>query len=384
MSREPLRIIVTGLIGQYPLGGVAWDYIQYVLGLRQLGHDVYYFEDTGQSPYVPPLGGLSDDWSYTVSYLKKLMARFGLEDRWAYRFPYPVAQWFGLSDRARMEVISTADLLINVSGTLARPQDYREASRLVFLDSDPAFTQVKLARGQKDFEALVDLHDVHFSFGETLPGNVPDTGHNWLPTRQPVVLPLWKNQSDFRNVFTTVMNWTSYNPIEFAGASYGQKNEEFTRFLDLPSAVAPTQLEIAVNEGKTKRTPRDLLTFKGWNVVDPSVVCPDLDSYRSYISSSMAEWSIAKNGYVVGQCGWFSCRSACYLAAGRPVVVQETGFSEVLPTGAGLLSFSNEDEAISSVQEVVGNYERHAQAAFEIAETYFDANAILSDLINRC
>ena len=243
MSQTSHRIIVTGLIGQYPLGGVAWDYIQYVLGLRQLGHDVYYFEDTGQSPYVPPLGGLSDDYSFTVNYLETIMARFGLEDRWAYHFPYPTPQWFGLSDRARAEVISTADLLINVSGTLARPQDYKSVRRLVFLDSDPAFTQVKLARGQKDFKALVDSHDVHFSFGETLPGNVPDTGHNWLPTRQPVVLPLWRNQSTFRNVFTTVMNWTSYNPIEFAGVSYGQKNEEFTRFLELPSAVAPTQLE---------------------------------------------------------------------------------------------------------------------------------------------
>ena len=384
MSQTSLRIIVTGLIGQYPLGGVVWDYIQYVVGLKQLGHDVYYFEDTGQSPYVPSLGGLSDDYSFTVGYLESVMEHFGLKDRWAYHFPYPVPQWFGLSDKARAEIISTADLLINVSGTLTCPQNYRAVSRLVYLDSDPAFTQVKLARGQEDFQTLVDFHDAHFSFGETLPGNVPETGHDWLPTRQPIILSMWRNEQEFRNAFTTVMNWTSYNPIQFAGSSYGQKNEEFIKFIELPSAVTPIQLEIAVNEGKTKRTPRDLLNYKGWNVVDSSAVCPDFDSYQAYITSSMAEWSVAKSGYVVGQCGWFSCRSACYLAAGRPVVVQDTGFSDVIPTGTGLLSFSNEDQAISSIQNVNGDYKRHAKAALEIAETYFDATTVLTDLINRC
>lgn len=254
----PLRIIVTGLIGQYPLGGVAWDYIQYVLGLRQLGHDVYYFEQTGQSPYVPQLGGLSDESEFTVNYLFRLMAQFGLKDRWAYHFPYPTPKWFGLSDRARKEIVATADLLINVSGTLAYPGEYRDIPKLVFIGSDPGFTQVKLARGQFDFRTLVDLHDVHFSFGETLPGNLPETGHNWLPTRQPIVLSEWSGEHDFRDVFTTVMNWTSYRPISFDGASYGQKDVEFEKFIDLLQAVDPIALEIAVNEDKTRRTPKDL------------------------------------------------------------------------------------------------------------------------------
>ena len=226
---EPLRIIVTGLIGQYPLGGVAWDYIQYVLGLRQLGHDVYYFEQTGQSPYVPQLGGLSDDPGFTVNYLIHLMDQFGLTDRWAYHFPYPTPQWFGLSERARKEIVSTADLLINVSGTLAYPGDYRNIHKLVFLDSDPGFTQVKLARGQMDFRTLVDMHDVHFSFGEALPANAPKTGHKWLPTRQPIVLSEWSGEREFRDAFTTVMNWTSYNPISFDGVCYGQKDIEFEK-----------------------------------------------------------------------------------------------------------------------------------------------------------
>jgi hypothetical protein len=154
------------------------------------------------------------------------------------------------------------------------------------------------------------------------------------------------------------------------------------RFLELPASVAPTILEIAVNTGKTRRTPRNLLSHKGWHVVDPMKVCPDLDSYRQYIESSKAEWSVAKNGYVLGQAGWFSCRSACYLAAGRPVVVQDTGFGSVLPVGQGILSFATLEEAVCGIQEVEVSYESHAKAARAIAEAYFDSNKVLTRLID--
>jgi hypothetical protein len=375
-----VRVIVTGLIAQYPLGGVTWDYLQYVLGLSALGHDVFYVEDTGQWPYNPQEDGLAKTCDYNVGYLADVMARFGLKDRWAYRFPWQ-DQWFGLSDRRRREVIATADLLVNVSGTLACPQEYRAASRLAYVDSDPVFTQVKLARGQQDLRSIVDAHDVHFSFGECLPANVPETGHRWIPTRQPVVLSEWMSGNSTRDAFTTIMNWTSYNPIEFSGCTYGQKDVEFQRFMDLPKAVAPTMLELAVNSGKTRRTPRALLAHRGWRVVEPNVVCPDLDSYRNYISTSKAEWSVAKNGYVVGQSGWFSCRSACYLAAGRPVVVQDTGFSSVLPVGEGILPFTTLDEATTGIQSVESDYGRHSRAAREIAEAYFDSAKVLNRLI---
>jgi hypothetical protein len=177
------------------------------------------------------------------------------------------------------------------------------------------------------------------------------------------------------------MNWTSYNPVVYNGQTYGQKDIEFMRFLELPAQVASTVLEIAVNEGKTRRTPRALLAHKGWQVVDPAVVCPDLDSYRQYIESSQAEWSVAKNGYVVGQAGWFSCRSACYLAAGRPVVVQDSGFGAVLPVGEGLLAFTTLEEAVQAIREVEAHYARHAEAARAVAETYFDASKVLARLL---
>lgn len=376
-----LRIIVTGLIAQYPLGGVSWDYFQYVLGLARLGHDVYYFEDTGQWPYNPHEGGTSKGCEFNVEYLSGIMARYGLEDRWAYRFAWE-SQWFGLPDAKRREVMQSADLLINVSGVLERPEEYRSVRRLAYIDSDPVFTQVKLARGQMDFRKLVGMHDVLFSFGECFSPAVPDTGHRWLPTRQPVVLSEWNPEKTHREVYTTVMNWTSYKPVVFNGQTYGQKDTEFFRFIDLPVLVAPVVLELAVNEGKTRHTPRSLLTHKGWRVVDPAVVCPDFESYRRYIESSKGEWSVAKNGYVVGQAGWFSCRSACYLAAGRPVVVQDTGFHPVLPVGEGLLAFSSVDEAVAALREVEVNYPRHARAAREIAVSFFDAEKVLTRLLD--
>lgn len=385
-----LRIIVTGLIAQHPLGGVTWDYLQYVLGLRRLGHDTYYVEDSGEWPYALAGGASGDDYqvedcSANVEYLTRVMSRFGLEDRWAYRCPIN-REWAGLSDAKRRDVIASADLLLNVSGTIPRPEDYRTISRMAFLDSDPVFTQIKLARGHQDFRTVVDAHDVHFSFGERLMDPVPTTGHDWKPTRQPIVLDQWRTGVAHRGVFTTVMNWASYNPAVHNGKTYGQKDLEFTRFIGLPARVAPSRLEIAARGIRHQELTAGLfndLCHRGWNVVDPADVCADLDSYRNYIEESMAEWSVAKNGYVQGSPGWFSCRSACYLAAGRPVVVQDTGFAAVLPVGEGLLSFTTLDEAVDGIRRVTSDYTRHQRAARAIAEEYFSSDRVLEDLLEN-
>jgi hypothetical protein len=361
---------------------VTWDYLQYVIGLDRLGHDVYYIEDTGQWPYNPEEDGISTGCDYNAAYLARVMERFGLGARWAYRFPWE-SRWFGMSDTLRDEVIRTADVVINISGTLAKPSDYRHRSRLVYIDSDPVFTQVKIARGQRDFLAVVDEHDVHFSFGARINDRGPWTGHQWRPTRQPVVLSEWKDSGDARDAFTTVMNWTSYKRITHDGVSYGQKDEELRRFIDLPERLPDMDFELAMAAGKTARPPSDLLRHKGWRVVDPATVCPDLDRYRDYVQSSRAEWSIAKNGYVVGAPGWFSCRSACYLASGRPVVVQDTGLDGVLPVGCGLLTFRNLDEATNAVRDCIASYEQHSTAARDLAVEYFDSDRVLDTLLEE-
>jgi hypothetical protein len=407
--KQRLRIIVTGLIAQHPtLGGVAWDYLQYVLGLAELGHDVFYFEDSGEWPYNFDGGPTGNDLTArdptdTVRPLAKIFERYGLSDRWAYRFPVQ-PQWFGLSDQKRKDVLQTADLLINVSGTIDHPDQYESVPRMLYIDSDPAFTQVKLALQQELFCERVNAHDVHFTFGEGPFSAVPATGHHWRPTRQPIVLSEWSEVEKPRDVFSTVMSWTSYKPLAFDGRTYSQKDVEFRKFLELPERVGAGKLEIAMGgrrhaiwESEEKSlprraaslvglhpdwTPRDLLEHMGWRVADALRVCGDLDSYRNYIQSSKAEWSVAKNGYVRDRTGWFSCRSACYLAAGRPVVVQDTGFSDVLPVGEGLLAFNTLNEAAEAIRSVELDYARHAGAARAIAEEYFDARKVLARLID--
>jgi hypothetical protein len=409
-----LRVIVTGLIAQHPwLGGVTWDYLQYVLGLARLGHDVYYFEDSGQWPYTLDGGPSGNEWvaydcTHHVNYLAKVMARFGLTNKWAYRFAIN-ARWFGLPQQKRKEILHSADLVINISGTLKHPQDYRQVQRLVYIDSDPVFTQVKLQlpRGYNKFRKQLEAHDVYFSFGEHFSEAVPVTRQQWRPTRQPIVLSEWRPSTSWRDVYTTIMNWTSYKPLFYRRHTYGQKDMEFKRFLELPKEAAAVTLEVALSKVRNQRhigwerdgitlspaalvfigsevqwTPRDLLTHFGWRVVDPAETCSDLDSYRHYIESSKAEWSVAKNGYVLGQPGWFSCRSACYLAAARPVVVQDTGFGAVLPVGEGILSFRTLEEAAAAIEEVETHYLRHARAARAIAEEYFDSDKVLSRLID--
>lgn len=378
-----LRIIVNGLIAQYPLGGVTWDYFQYVLGLHQLGHDVYYIEDTGQWPYTPSEDGLVKECDFNVNYLAKLFDQYGMGDRWAYCFAWKKA-WHGLSDSVRKEVIETADLVINVSGTLENPELYRGRGCMAYIDSDPTFTQVKLAKGYDYFRKLIDMHDVTFSFGEALGPNTPETpitGHDWRPTRQPMVLSEWPVGGDHRGVYSTVMNWSAYKPVEYEGRTFGQKDVEFRHFLDLPARVAPARLELAANAGKGHKLPRELLGHKGWALVDPSVVCPDMDSYRDFITTSKGEWSVAKNGYVVGQSGWFSCRSTCYLAAGRPVIVQSSGFEKILPVGMGLLSFHDFEEAVEAIAAVESDYDAHREAARALCEDYFDSAMVLTQLI---
>jgi hypothetical protein len=384
MSTSSLRIIITGFMAQYPLGGMTWHYLQYVLGLQRLGHDVYYLEDTGDAVYSPSDGASNiRDCTLNVEYLARVMARFGLADRWAYRFG-ATSHWFGLPDSARTEVIDSADLLLNVSGSLQRADEYRRIPRLAFIDTDPVFNQIKLTRGDARFSRQLDAHDVHFTFGGRLSSTFTSRGPRWRPTRQPVVLSEWRPARPRRRVFTTVMNWKAKaRPKVAAGRAYGQKDGELLRFLELPGRVAPTVLELALHAGRGHEAPRQLLLDRGWRVVDPEALGLDFEGYRDYIESSRAEWSVAKHGYVEGRAGWFSERSACYLAAGRPVVVQDTGLEDALTVGEGILTFNTLDEAVAAIHAVEGDYARHASAARAIAETYFDSDAVLGPLLQE-
>lgn len=385
-----MRIIVTGLIGQYAFGGVTWDYIQYVLGFRALGHDVWYLEDSANWAYDPVKQEPSADCSHNVSYLERIMREFDLGDRWIYRNE-PDGSYHGVCDeRTAEKIISEADVLANVSGACWLRPVTAAIPRKLFLDGDPMFTHIKLTRGSRDYLDRVLAHESHFTFGLNVGQSnchLPLNGLHWQPTVQPIALEWWEKTLMPPNAghtadgaWTTVMNWASYKPEEFQGETYGQKDIEFLRFSELPTKTSE-KFVLAMGQGPGRNRPTERLQASGWTIIEPDIHLPDYASYHDFLSHSKAEWSIAKNGYVKSHSGWFSCRSACYLAAGKPVVVQDTGWSDHLPSGDGVLAFRTEEEAVAAIESVAKNYDHHCEAARIYARTYFDAALVCADLL---
>ena len=386
-----MMIIVTGLIGQYAFGGVTWDYIQYALGFRALGHDVWYLEDTSTWAYDPVKMEPSADCSHNTAYLGRVMEKFGMGDRWIYRNGADET-YHGVANAAEAEkIIASADVLANVSGACwLRPETAAIPLKL-FLDGDPMFTQIGLATDpESEYAKRVASHERHFSFGLNIGQEdceVPTAGLHWRPTVQPIALDYWNPASPAPTMphiadgaWTTVMNWASYAPKDFQGKKYGQKDIEFERFLDLPQ-ISDEKFVLAMGHGVGNKRPTEMLESKGWNIIEPDTYLPDYTTYHEFLSHSKGEWSIAKNGYVTSHSGWFSCRSACYLAAGKPVVVQDTGWSDHLPSGDGAIAFSTPEEAAKALDLINKNYNHHSAAARAYAETHFDAARVCEDLI---
>lgn len=381
-----MRILVTGLVGQYPFGGVIWDYVQYLLGFRALGHEVWYVEDTGSWPYDLERHTLTEDSTRNVAMLGALMEQFGFGGRWVYRNGATGA-FHGLPEKEARELVRTADLCANVSGAGHMiDYDWGRCHRM-YLDGDPMFTQVALCdpEGKNPGAGeLIRAHHSHFSFGLNIGGEgclVPTGGLSWKKTVQPVSLEHWPVLPEPpAHGLTTVMSWASYAPCRWQGADYGQKDVEFARFLDLPSRV-PQPFTLAMGKGLHQRRPTEMLREKGWTILEPEEVVPDARTYREFLSRSKGEWSVAKNGYVRSRSGWFSCRTACYLAAGRPAIVQETGWSRHLPAGEGLFAFEGEEDVARAAAAVDRDYPRQRAAARRLAEEHFEAGKVCRDLL---
>jgi hypothetical protein len=379
----PVHIIVTGLVGQYAFGGVAWDYLQYVEGFRQLGHEVFYLEDTEMWPYDPVNNTITANCSYNVRYLDEVMTRLGLAGRWIYRNAAD-ASYHGVSEAEAKAFCASADVFLNVSGCGWLRPEYLRIPKKIFLDSDPMFTQVALASGKQDVIERIHAHDFHFTFAENIAAadcRIPTAGIEWNTTRQPVVLDWWE-PSPGGELFTTVMNWVSYKPCEFEGEPWGQKDVEFLKFVDLPARTAQ-KFEIAMGMGPGMKRPTEMLREEGWEIVEPSERLPDPWTYRDYLRASRGEWSIAKEGYVKSRSGWFSCRSACYLALGRPCVLQDTGWSAHYPTGDGLFAFDTIEEAVAGIEEINADYAHHSTEARRVAEECFDARQVLGKMLEE-
>jgi hypothetical protein len=357
--------------------------LQYVLGFRRLGWDAV-FVDRLEPEMVRDEAGRPCPLarSVNVSYFREVVRRFGLEGHAALLCDGGTTS-FGLSKAELVERTRRSALLLNVMGYLTEYDVLSAAPLRVFLDIDPGFCQMWSALGLAD---LFAGHERHVTIAENLGSPscaIPECGLEWETTRQPVVLEHWPAVPDPGTHFTTVAAWRGpYAPIEYEGRRFGLRVHEWRKFARLP-ALARVELEIALEIDPADERDRELLARAGWRLVDPKVVARDPDAYRHYIGGSLAEFSAAKSMYVEAHSGWFSDRSICYLASGRPVVTQDTGFSEFLPVGEGLLAFSTLEEARAALQEVHGSWRRHSEVARALAEEYFDSDLVLRRLLGR-
>jgi hypothetical protein len=371
------RIVVCGYMLRHPVAGNLFAFFHYVLGLCRLGHEVVYLEESGgweNSCYDPVRQTYSDNPDPGFAIVRAVMVRTGAEVPLGYvhRESGTVR---GMQQEMLRQTLREADLLLNVGGLCWLP-DFLLCRRRALVDMDPLFTQVGRFGG-----GVLGEHHVHFSYGANIgrPGcTAPSAGFHWLPAVPPVVPDLWQGVPPREAApFTTVASWNAYGSVTYQNEAYGQKDQEILRLLDLPARTSQG-LELALSGGLDVRA---RLRAAGWSVRDGAEVSQDVDTYRAYIAGSRGEFSAAKHAYVKSRSGWFSDRSVCYLAAGLPVILQDTGVSDWLPTGHGVLAFSSPDEAVDCLERVTADYPTHCRAAREIAASVFDYRVALPRLL---
>ncbi len=374
-------VVIAAALAQRPnVGGHTWFALQYLLGFRKLGWEVLLVDrldagmcrDRSGAP-CPPAA------SANLPYLEEVMERFELADRWSVLLPNGEAAGLPRAELERR--VASSDLLLNVMGYLDDEELLAAARLRVFLDIDPGFGQMWRELGLVD---LFDGHDRFVSVGLNMGEDdcgIPDCGIEWITTAPPVALDHWP-VSPGGTAFTTVASWRGpYAPVEYEGRTYGLRVHEFRRFADLPARTA-AKFEIALSIDPSESADLERLAAGGWTLLDPATVAGDPFAYNRFIQGSGAEFTVAKGIYVDTRSGWFSDRSACYLASGKPVVAQDTGFSAHLPSGRGLIPFTTPDEALSAVEEARADPAGHGRAAREIAEEHLDASRVLPRLID--
>jgi hypothetical protein len=363
-------------------GGATWAVLQYVLGFQRLGHEVVLIEPLRGEQLRGATGSLAD--SANARYFRRVAGDFGLELSAALLLA-GTRETSGLPyDRLR-EICRRADVLFNISGMLSDPELTDRVPLRVYLDLDPGFVQLWHAVQGIDMRFAGHTHFVTVGQAVGQPGcPVPTCGLPWLPTLQPVVLERWPAAGPIApdSPLTTVGNWRGYGSIEHGGVFYGQKAHSLRTLLSLPRRTGERFL-LALAIHPDEREDLAALAANGWQLADPEEAAGTPARYRSFLQGSKAELGIAKSGYVNSRCGWFSDRSICYLASGRPVIAQETGFSRFLPTGAGLFAFETVEDVLAAIAELNGDYPRHARAARALAEEHFDSDQVLTRLLER-
>lgn len=364
-------IVIEDLVGPSVAGrgGHAIHVLQFLEGLRRLGHDVLFLEFLDDPP-TP---------AQTAAFATLLDGRCGALLNGA-----TGESFAGMPRRDVADFAAGADALISLAAHYRRePWPLLESVRpRILIEQDPGYTHLWAAEG--DPREIFGEHDFVFTVGAnvgTPRSPIPECGLNWRPLWPPVVLDWWTDAGGVtRDCFTTVGAWRDYGYLEFDGRTLGPKVEEFTKFIELPRLSGDRlELTLAIDDDDPDRK---LLLSHGWRLEDPTSVSTP-GTFRDYVTGSLAEFSCAKGGYVGTRSGWFSDRSACYLAAGRPVVLQATGFEDVLPVGEGVFAVRDVDEAVGAIAEVRGDYDRHRAAAREVAREFFDAERLLSGMLEQ-
>ena len=373
-----------GYIVRGPLEGMVWSNLQFLRGLALLGHEVYFVEDSDDYPSCyDPIRGVTDcDPSAGLAFAGRVLGRIGFAERWAYRDAH-TDRWLGSGAREVLPFCRSADIVLNLCGVNPIRPWLEQVPIRALVDEDPAFTQIRHIQ-DSHARTRAAQHNVFLSFGVNIgrPGcTVPDDGFPWKPTRQPVVLdatvPAVPKPAER---FTTVMQWNSYPPVSHRGVTYGMKSDAFGPYVDVPARVEE-ELELAVTGNAF---PTAAMTQHGWHLRDAVEITREVGGYDRYIRGSKAEFSVAKHGYCISRSGWFSERSVKYLSLGRPVVLQDTGFSEWLNCGAGLLTFSTPDEACFAIEDISARYDYHSRKSLEVAAEYFDSRRVLRTLLDTC
>jgi hypothetical protein len=380
-SRKPLAIVAGSICNVPWQGGGTWAVLQYVLGLRRLGWDIHLVEEIDKDRMLPE--GVQLEASKNARYFRHVARRFGLEGMATLVLSDKV-QTVGARYGDLAGICERAEVLLNLSGVLRDPT-LRGAPRVrAFLDLDPAFTQLWQEAQGVDMGLGGHTHFVSVGSEMGSPScSLPKCGVEWIPTLPPVVLSEWPFQPPVtRDAWTTVANWRGYGSVDWAGVRYGQKAHAFRGFFSLP-ALSGDRFELALAIHPEERRDLDSLHAHGWHLVDPMMAAGTPDRYRRFVGGSVGEFGVAKAGYVTSSCGWFSDRSACYLASGRPVLAQDTGFGPYLPTGCGLIPFRTMEEAAEGVRAVRADYGRHARAARQIARGFLDSDLVLSTLLEN-
>lgn len=381
----PLRLLVLGMMGRVPFGGQTWLYLNWLRGLAALGHDVWYVEDDTVWPYDPVANTITDDCSYAVRHIGASMERIGLADRWAFRLADREGACWGLTESRLRELYRTCDALLNVVGATDLREDQLLAPLRIYVETDPVTAELRLANGDAHTAEAFANHHVLASYGENYGASdcgVPLGAQRYVPTRQPVDLGLWPMAFDpAARYFTTIGNYRQEGgDVEWAGSVYHwSKHHEWEKFLELPSKTdQPFELAMMPTaDGEFQR-----LTAAGWRLLPPLEMSLDVfGAYPQFIRSSRGEFTVAKDQNVRLRSGWFSERAVCYLSSGKPVVTQETGFSNVLPTGDGLFAVDDVDEAADAIAQINADYRRHCDAARAIAEEYFEAAGVARRLL---